>query len=240
MKRQSIVLLHGWGLSGKRFEPLTRELKRRGYPVFVPDFPGFGASALPDKALYLSDYAEFLHKFLEDHNIVQPLFVGHSFGGRVALKYLFLYPKSVRALILTGTPGFTPIDRKKLILFIVLAKIGKAFFSLPPFNLVQDVVRRSYYYLVGARDFYRAEGVMRDTFKHIVQEDLLESMKAVTVPCLLLWGENDSIVPLSVAQKMNSVISGSTLDVVKGVDHGIPYRYPKVFANHVVAFLQSI
>ena len=240
MKRQSIVLLHGWGLSARTFEPLAIELKRRRYEVYVPDFPGFGESALPNKALSLSDYVEFLHKFLTEHHITQPVLVGHSFGGRVALKYQLLYPKSIRAIILSGTPGFTPVDRKKLILFIILAKIGKAFFSIPPFNLIQSAVRRWYYYLVGARDFYRAEGVMRDTFKRIVQEDLLESMKVISVPCLLLWGENDTIVPSSVAQKMKEVISGARLEIVTGADHGLPFRNPKVFAEHLTAFVRSL
>ena len=45
---------------------------------------------------------------------------------------------------------------------------------------------------VGARDFYRANGVMK-TFKHIVQEDLVASMRSVNVPCALVWGSEDRI-----------------------------------------------
>ena len=240
MKRASIVLLHGWGLSGSTFEPLAAELTKRGYRVFTPDFPGFGLSTMPAKPLRLSDYAAFLHDYLTKNTIQEPIVIGHSFGGRVALKYQFLYPKSVRALILSGTPGFTPINRKKLLLFILLAKIGKAFFSLPPFHLMQDTVRRWYYYLVGARDFYRAEGVLRETFKHIVQEDLLQSMSTVTMPCLLVWGEADTIVPLSVAEKMKNVISDARLEIVQGEDHGVPFKNPKVFADYVTAFLLSL
>ena len=240
MNKYPIILLHGWGLSGKIFEPLATALRKQGYKVYFPDFPGFGTSAVPEKPLYLSDYAEFLHGFVKKHHIVQPVLVGHSFGGRVGLKYQLLHSKSVRALILTGTPGFTPINRKKLILFILLAKIGKAFFSLPPFHLCQDIVRRWYYYLVGARDFYRAEGVMRDTFKHIVQEDLLDCMKAVRIPVLLLWGQNDTIVPVSVVNKMKEVIPGAKLEVVSGSDHGVAYKKPSTFADRLVTFLNSL
>ncbi len=240
MKRQPIVLLHGWGLSGNTFGPLVDELNRRGHRVYILDFPGFGASQMPEQALSLSDYVEFLSIFLKKHKIEQPVLIGHSFGGRVALKYQQLYPKSTRALILTGTPGFTPISRKKLILFILMAKIGNAFFSLPPFSLIQGVVRKWYYYLVGARDFYRAEGVMRGTFKRIVAEDLTISMRSVTVPCLLLWGKADTIVPISVAYKMKEAIPGAKLEIIEESDHGVPYRNPKVFADHVETFLRAI
>lgn len=240
MKRDTIVLLHGWGLSGSRFESLVRELSRRGWRVFAPDFPGFGLSAAPPSPLHLSDYATYLHDYVTKNNVTEPIIIGHSFGGRVALKYQFLHPKSVRALILSGTPGFTPINRKKLLLFILLAKIGKAFFSLPPFHLVQEGVRRWYYYLVGARDYYRAEGVMRETFKYIVQEDLLDCMKAVRVPCLLLWGEKDVIVPLRVAEKMKGVISGAKLEVIQESDHGVPLAQPELFASYVERFIKSL
>lgn len=234
------MLLHGWGLSGTTFEPLAVELTKRGYRVFTPDFPGFGLSAIPSKPLHLSDYATFLHEYLVKNNIQDSVMIGHSFGGRVALKYQLSYPKSVRALILSGTPGFTPINRKKLLLFILFAKIGKAFFSLPPFHLIQDAVRRWYYYLVGARDFYRAEGMMRETFKQIVKEDLVTSMEAVDIPTLLLWGEYDIIVPVTIAERMHQVMAGSEFVVIPEADHGVPFKQPDVFASYVERFMKSL
>ena len=138
-------------------------------PGICSDLPGFGASKMPEHPLTLSDYARFLDEYLKMNQIVQPILIGHSFGGRVSLKYNELYPKHTRALILSGTPGFTPIPKKKLLFFITLAKIGGFLFSIPPLSLVQDTVRRWYYYVVGAKEFFRAEGAMRETFKRIVR-----------------------------------------------------------------------
>ncbi|MBI3343165.1 alpha/beta hydrolase, partial [Candidatus Gottesmanbacteria bacterium] len=143
-------------------------------------------------------------------------------------------------LILSGTPGFTPIPKKKLLLFIALAKVGKLLFSIPPLNLVQDAVRRWYYYVVGAREFFRAEGAMRETFKNIVKEDLVRSMEAVDIPTLLLWGELDIIVPVSIAQRMHQVIAGSELVVIPEADHGVPFKQPEVFASYVERFLKTL
>ncbi|MBI5620288.1 alpha/beta hydrolase [Candidatus Gottesmanbacteria bacterium] len=238
--RLTIVILHGWGLSGKRFEPLAVVLQKMGYRVFAPDLPGFGETAIPDCPLTLSDYARFLDEYLQKHAIENLILIGHSFGGRVSLKYNELYPKSVRALILSGTPGFTPIPKKKLILFITLAKIGKLLFSLPPLSFVQDSVRRWYYYVVGAKEFFRAEGTMRETFKCIVREDLVRAMEAINIPTLLLWGEYDIIVPASIASHMHRVIAGSALIVIPEADHGVPYKQPEVFASYVKRFISNL
>lgn len=236
----AIVILHGWGLSGKTFAPLVKSLKNLGYRVWAPDMPGFGDTRTPDKPLTLNDYAKFLDDYLRIHSIEQPILIGHSFGGRVSLKYNELYPNNVRVLILSGTPGFTPIPKKKLLLFITLAKIGKLLFSIPPFSLVQDAVRKWYYYVVGAKEFFRAEGAMRETFKNIVSQDLLTAMECVNIPTLLLWGEYDIIVPISIAERMHRIISGSELIVIPEADHGVPFKQPEVFASYVNRFVKAL
>lgn len=240
MQKKNLIVLHGWGLSSERFTQLVRELKHRGYRVFAPDLPGFGKSQLPPAALTLADYASFLDRFIREKKIKKPILIGHSFGGRVSLKYQLLYPDNIQALILTGTPGFTPIARRKLLLFIILAKIGGAFFSLPPFSLMQNKVRIWYYYLVGAKEFYRAQGSMRETFKKIVQEELVTAMRAVKVPCLLIWGDQDTIVPVAIARRMQEIIVGSQLELVSGVSHSLPFKDPVVFADYCERFLQLL
>lgn len=238
--RASFVILHGWGLSGKTFSPLAESLKKYGYRVYAPDLPGFGASKMPEKPLTLADYSRFLDGYLEKNRIDHPIFIGHSFGGRVSLKYNQLYPKRVRALVLSGTPGFTPIPKKKLIFFITLAKIGKLLFSIPLLNLLQDAVRRWYYYVVGAKEFFRAEGAMRETFKRIVAEDLVDCMAAVSIPTLLVWGELDIIIPPSIAQRMHRAIEGSELVIIPDSDHGVSFKEPEKFVPYVTRFLESL
>ncbi|KKU80520.1 hypothetical protein A2875_04760 [Candidatus Gottesmanbacteria bacterium RIFCSPHIGHO2_01_FULL_46_14] len=240
MKKAPLVILHGWGLSAERFAPLAAEFERLGYKTYAPDLPGFGKSQIPKNPLTLSDYASFLFSFFKSNKISNPILVGHSFGGRVALRFNQLYPNSVRALILTGTPGFTPIPKKRLMVFIALAKIGNLLFSIPPLSLFQDQVRRWYYYVVGAKEFFRAEGAMRETFKHIVGEDLVHSMESISIPTLLLWGELDIIVPPSIAERMHRVIERSELVIIADADHGVPFKEPQRFVPYVQRFLESL
>lgn len=236
----SIVILHGWGLSGERFNGLKDELARLGYRVFAPDLPGFGKSAMPKNPWHLSDYVRFLDSYCKKNSITKPILIGHSFGGRIALKYQKLHPGKTKGLVLTGTPGFTPIARSKIVFFIALAKLGKLIVSLIPLPEFQNSLRRWYYYVVGARDFYRAQGVMMDIFKAVVREELVTSMLAVDCRCLLLWGGEDIIVPVPIANKMKHVIDNATLVVVPGMDHGFPYKEPKIFSEHVDRFIKTI
>lgn len=240
MKNQDIIILHGWNLSGNRFDKLSKALQRRGHRVFAPDLPGFGGEPAPKRPWHVVDYAEFVRHYILKKQISSPLLIGHSFGGRVSLKYAQIYPKDVLGLILTGTPGFSPIPKKKLFIFFIIAKVGGLLFSIPPLHFVADIVRRWLYYIAGAREFLHAEGAMRDTFKYIVQDNLIGAMESIQVPCLLLWGEYDVIVPVAIARKMQEVIFGATLMIIPETDHGVPMKEPEIFAQYVERFLKKI
>lgn len=239
MKKQDVIILHGWNLAGNRFTPLADVFLSRGFRVFTPDFPGFGSEPAPKNPWHVVDYAEFLKTYMGKNHIHSPVLVGHSFGGRVALKFSHIYPGELKALILTGTPGFSPVPTKKLVFFMALSKVGGLLFALPVLHVLADYARRFLYYVAGSRDFLRAEGTMRQTFKNIVRDDLLPAMESVSVPCLLLWGEFDVMVPLIIGQRMQQAIPNATIKVIPESDHSVPFKQPDIFASYVVAFLEA-
>lgn len=240
MKKPPIIILHGWGLSGSKFAPLVDVLSSAGYDVYAPDFPGFGTAQTPKTAYTLADYSEFLAEYIKNHKIQLPVLIGHSFGGRVALKFQSMHPTIARALILTGTPGYTPVPKRKLMIFVTVAKLGHKVFELPILQIFQDSVRKWYYYAVGAREFNRATGIMKEVFKNVVRESLEPYMRSVNIPCLLLWGALDQITPVWIAQKMHKVIKGSRLIIIPDTDHGISYKMPAVFFEAISKFLQTV
>ncbi|MCX8009014.1 MAG: alpha/beta hydrolase [Patescibacteria group bacterium] len=240
MKKPVFVILHGWGLSKKTFIPLVDELTKRGYHACAYDLPGFGEAKTPPRPYTITDYAEYLQKLLKKEHIECPIFIGHSFGGRVSLRYYTLYPKNVRALILSGTPGYTPVSKGKLLLFITIAKLGKRVLAIPTLSFLSETFKKWYYYIVGAREYYRAHGPMRETFKNVVSESLVDDMKNVRVPCLLLWGESDAIVPVRIGIKMRDTISGSVFEMIEGAGHGVPFKKSKEFVDCVEKFVKNI
>lgn len=239
MKSIPVVILHGWGLSAETFVPLSLELKAKGYDVFSSDLPGFGSMQIPDRPLSVDDYVEFLHTFLKHKNIASPVLIGHSFGGRVAIAYAHEYPGSLTALVLTGAPGYRTATFAKIILGKFLANAGKVFYSMAPFMISRYLVRDVLYKALGVRDYVRAKGVMKETFKLVVEYNLVPAMSQLKVPTLLLWGKNDGIVPVRIAQKMKKTIPKAKLVVVPGEDHRIPYMNPGIFVGEVEKFLEN-
>lgn len=240
MTKPPIVILHGWALTGDTFQPLVEALQKRGYRVFSLDFPGFGNAELPDRPWSLADYAKWLNSYLEKHNIKNPLLFGHSFGGRVALKFEQLFPCQSTALILSGTPGYAPVSRFRMIVGLMFTKLGAALFRLPPFFLFEERARLLWYRIIGAKDFLRPQKVMRDTFKKIITESLVEPMRSVSCPCLLLWGEGDRIVPVSVSKRMGKTIPGAKLIIISGARHGVPFRKPEKVAQVLEDYVVSL
>lgn len=240
MGRIPVVILHGWNLNAAKFLPLEKELIGRGYQVFCPDLPGFGSAEIPDKPYHLSDYVSFMVNYFKERKLPKAILIGHSFGGRIAIKLAAEYPELVHALILTGAPGLNPVPRLKILFFLYLAKTGNVILSLPVLSSIKNQSRKLLYKTAKATDFYNTDKNMRETFKNIVREEPKMYLKDIAAPTLLLWGEKDQIVPPSVAQKMSGLIAHSKLIQVPNAKHGVPWTHPGEFADEVTGFLKKI
>lgn len=237
-KCQNILILHGWRLSGDKYLNLVNVFSSgEQFQVFSPDMPGFGKEEIPFRPYTLIDYVNFIDEFLKKKKINRTVIIGHSFGGRVAIKFASLLPQKVDKLVLTGVPGFLPVSNFKVKFFLFLSKIGRTIFRLPILSSFQELAKKILYRLSGASDYAHVEGVMRKTFKLIIREDLVESMKSLRIPVALVWGESDTIVPVSIAYKMNKVINGSKLIVIKNATHRLPYENYQEFYQTVKNFL---
>lgn len=240
MKNVPILILHGWNLNAFKFLPLVAELKRKGYKVFCPDLPGFGKSKLPENSWFLSDYVDFVKTFLAKNKLNKIILIGHSFGGRIGIKFAAENPKLLNALILTGTPGINPVPEVKVRFFLVLAKLGKLIFSLPFLSWARDFFRRFLYKAARATDYYNTNDYMLETFRNTVKESLIPHMSQVSIPTLLLWGREDKMVPVDIAYKMNNIIKNSKLVILNDAKHAVPWTHPEDFVSEVEKFSDKL
>ena len=240
MSTYPIVILPGWLLGSDRFKATAEEFHKAGYPTFIVDFPGFEQGIKLTQAFNLTDYVKHLQKFLRTHKITKAVFVCHSFGGRVALKLISQEPKLAAALILSGTPGLPGMTKLRFNLTVGLAKIGKLLSFVPPFLFLRPQLQKIFYRVTRANDYYRANGILKSTFKNIIKEQLIEYMKKIRVPTLLLWGEKDKLVPLGIARQMQKLLVNSKLEIVPGKGHMFIYREPEVSVKCVIDYLKTL
>ena len=224
--KQNVLVLHGWKLTSDKYHDLRNELNSKGYKVLIPDMPGNGIESEPEKPYKLDDYVNFVSKYLSQKNIKECIVICHSFGGRVGIKLAAQNPELVKGLILTGVPGFRSVSWLKRISFMILAKLGRI---ISMGHNTQKIL----YTLSGTHDYRKTTGVMRETFKNIVSENLTEPMRKLNCPVLLIWGENDKIVPLKIAKQMQKTIDNSRLIVIPDTRHNLPYKEPALFINHL-------
>ncbi|MFZ3009976.1 MAG: alpha/beta hydrolase [Candidatus Microsaccharimonas sp.] len=217
-KGKTIVLLHGWGSTLSAFDELTRFLTK-SYRVVRLDFPGFGGSPRPSDDWTVDSYARLTAAFLKKLDIVSVYAImGHSFGGRVIIKSIskgYLDPEKV---ILFGAAGIKSEQQIKKSVYKLIAKTGKAVTSLPGLKALQPILRRRLYESAGATDYLNAEA-MRPIFLNTINEDLTDLLGDISQPTLMVWGENDSEVPVKDAETMHGLIKHSQLIIVPGAGH---------------------
>jgi pimeloyl-ACP methyl ester carboxylesterase len=164
------------------------------------DLPGFGNSTC-NMALTTEDYANIMELFLAQINgNHDPIIVGHSFGGKVAL---LLNPS---ILILVGSAGIRTTKPLKVRLKIVLFKCLKIFGLAALRNLFV------------AEDAKSLSEPMYQTFKNVVDEDFSDRFAAYSGRALLCWGREDTATPLSSAHRIDELIGQSRLVEFDG-DH---------------------
>lgn len=217
---KDVVLLHGWGQNIQMMDPLGKLLKN--CRITILDLPGFGSSMEPSFAYNISDYASLLHEFLKELKIDDPILIGHSFGGRIAIYYASTYP--VSKLVLFGSP-FIKRENDSLKL-----KVFKSLKKIKFLNNLAEVMKNH----LGSEDYKNASGVMRQILVNTVNTDLSSNASKITCPTLLIWGNNDEAVPVSEAKKLESLINDSALIVLNGTH----YCYLENL-NHISCILEN-
>lgn len=235
-----IVILHGWGvtMSGQKYSELKELLEKGGYRVYAPDLPGFGTNPLDKAALHFEDYIQFLHTFIEKNiKVKKVVLIGHSFGGRLAIRFTKEYPKLVEKLILTGASGIPrPLPSLKKRVVYGITKIARPLFSIPPLSFFYKLFRKGVYYSIGEMDYYKA-GSLTETFKNVYRVSIVPDLEDITIPTLIVWGEHDTFTPLADGVLIQRKIRDSELVVFPHSSHKLPYENAKDFSKEIMKFL---
>ncbi len=232
----AVVALHGWGRSAEDFTPgFGPGSGWQGGPVLAVDLPGFGSSPAPATPLGSAEMAVAVAAALRAVGAERPVVVGHSLGGRVAVRLAAASPELLGGLVLCGAPlvrrpGPPPPLAYRLARFLGrLGLLGEARL---------EAVRQRY----GSEDYRRAQGVLRASLVRLVNEDYREALEALAGapwPIELVWGERDTAAPPWVAEEIRAVVPQARLTVLPGVGHLVPLECPGALPAAVARVLAA-
>jgi len=254
---QPIVFSHGWPLSSDDWDTQMMFFLNHGYRVIAHDRRGHGRSSQTADGHDMDHYADDTAVVTEHLDLRNAVHVGHSTGGGEVVRYLARHGESrvAKAVLISAVP---PIMVK------TDANPGgtpKSVFDDFQAQLVAN--RSSFYWAVASGPFYGynrpenepnqaiilnwwRQGMMGGAKAHydsivaFSQTDFTEDLKKITVPTLVMHGENDQVVPFSDAGPLTAkLVKNSTLKTYKGFPHGMPTTQHETINADLLEFLKS-
>lgn len=201
-----VIALHGWGRTGADFSRIVD-----GLDALSIHLPGFGITPEPESAWGSEQYADAVAAALD--GLPPVILVGHSFGGRVAVRLAAKHPELVAGIVLTGVP----------LLRLTAAPRASASYRLVRWlarrGLVSQSVLEAQRHKHGSADYRAAQGVMRDVMVRVVAETYDDDLARITAPVRMVWGEKDTAAPPDAGLAASALVANATFRVVPGAGH---------------------
>lgn len=232
-----VLILHGWGGSSNSWKKIQENLAYRGYKAICPDLPGFGKSQAPKEAWSVSDYMGWVIELTNYLELNEFHLIAHSFGGRIAVKLANKYPEKIKSLILCSPAGIkTKIDAKDGAIK-ALAGFGNSIFDSKYLKDFKSSARNFFYLFLKRRDYTKAKGMMRETMKKVLEENLFDYLEKINKKTLIVWGERDKLVPIRQAHIFKQKIKNSELAILPKMGHSPHLEAPEELSKVIFQFL---
>jgi non-heme chloroperoxidase len=256
-KGQPIVFSHGWPLSADDWDTQMLFFVQHGYRVIAHDRRGHGRSSQVSDGHDMDHYANDLAALTAHLDLKNAIHVGHSTGGGEVAHYIGRHGASrVAAAVLISAvppimvktpanPGGLPIEvfdglRKSLAdnraqFYLDFASNPFYGFNRPGAKPIPGVIQN--WWRQGMMGSAKAhyEGI-----KAFSETDFNDDLKKITVPVLVMHGDDDQIVPYADSAPLSAkLVKNGTLKTYKGFPHGMPATNADTINNDLLAFLRS-
>jgi pimeloyl-ACP methyl ester carboxylesterase len=217
----TILWLHGFPLSSQIFE---KQRAITGVTHVMPDLSGFGAAPPPVTPMTMDDYARVAVTRLDALGIEKATFAGFSMGGYICFAALRLFPERVAGLILIDTRETADTEDARKQRFESIEKVKRegvapVVDAMLPKMLTAKAPREMKEWVRGIMMSSSAEGVIAALRAMAERPDSSPLLPSITVPTLIVVGEEDTITPPSDAERMASAIPGARLVKLANAAH---------------------
>lgn len=245
-----IILLHGMFGDFLDWEPVLEPLSKN-YRVLALDLPGFGASAKPRTEYSAEFFVAILHTLLRQRRISEATLVGNSFGAQIAILFALRHPDLVARLVLVDSGGFRQYPEAEVAFtaerfnenaIAALTPEINAFLFSPVFSKPSAT---SAYYIerqnakLKRSDYPAYAFAIAQSIRLSMATYLLDRISELRCPVLLIWGEMDPVLPLSLAQQALTNLQNGELKIVPGCGHAPQLECPKEFLGSLLPFLPA-
>nr|WP_236588317.1 alpha/beta hydrolase [Tumebacillus amylolyticus] len=247
-----VLLVHGIFASGYCWREVVPILARE-YRVYTVDLLGFGESDMPPLADYSqSAHARRLHELIQKLNLHNLRLVGHSMGGEISVHALLQNPEPFAQCALVSADGFRPAFRgwqRRLLSGFWMNGFVRTFFSERGFaravtRIVQEPQVFSSEIVQGyLKPYQRAE------FPHAVRQlvrnregglDPARVASLPDLPTLLLWGDQDRIVPVAIGEQYRKLLPHADWQLLPNCGHMPMEEFPAETAERLLTFFKRV
>jgi pimeloyl-ACP methyl ester carboxylesterase len=246
----ALLLIHGMFGDHRDWEPVLEPLAAR-YRLLAVDLPGFGDSEKPDGDYTAERFVTALDGLRADLGIHRLSVVGNSFGGVVALLYTLARPEHVERLVLVSSGGFHRYSRReKLFHSARLSEVALRSLSPP----VQGALLRALFinpseaserYIqkqndkLSRPDYPEYVRAAASSIRLVMNTYLLDRVSEIECPVLLVWGEQDVVVPIEEARAALERMRDARLVVLSHCGHAPQLDCPERFVSTLDDFLET-
>jgi pimeloyl-ACP methyl ester carboxylesterase len=211
------------------------------YTLYMPLHPGFGKSERLDWIMNMRDLATWYLDALDELGLSQLPAIGFSLGGWLAAEMVTMCPETFTRLVLVGAMGIRPPSGEIYDMFLEVAKDFITTSYLNPANIPEfqticpDTPTPEQ---AEAWELAREEACRLGWRPYMHNPSLPHLLRRLRkLPTLVVWGRQDAIVPLSVAEVYHASIPGSQLVILDNCGHHPEVEQSDQFVRHVQPFL---
>jgi pimeloyl-ACP methyl ester carboxylesterase len=242
------ILIHGFLSSCFSFRHLIPLLSKEGV-VLVVDLPPFGKSGKNLNFTYsYNNFANIVISMIEHFHFKNIYLIGHSMGGQISLYVAKKAPHLINKIILLCSSGYLGKAQRHLFWssyipffhLIVKRKFAKqgVMKSLSDVvydgSLIDDDMKQGYEEPFANNEIFRAlTKMIRDREGDLSPQEV----RNISVPTLLIWGEEDKIVPIEVGKRLHSDLQNSLFISYPKTGHLIPEEIPSTIFENIMSFI---
>lgn len=256
---QPIVFHHGWPLSSDDWDAQMLFFLSQGFRVVASDRRGHGRSSQIDTGHDMDHYASDVSAVVEHLDLHDAVHVGHSTGGGQVARYVAQYGQPqgrvAKAVLVAAVPplmlktdanpegtdisvfdGFREALAANRAEFFQAVASGPFYgYNRPGVELSEPVVANWWRQGMTGSALAHLEGI-----KAFSETDQTEDLRAITVPVLVLQGDDDQVVPYQAASvKQAELLQDATLKIYEGYPHGLLTTHADVLNQDILAFIRS-